>query len=118
MGKRSNFKRRERDFYPTPWEAVKPLVRHLPPRLNNVWEPCAGKGDLIGVIDYYRPGGNWLATDIEPQAPFLLNCTDIVSVGRVKWIPDSKMTGKDNCCWYRFHLTGDVVTTRFWPRVI
>jgi len=26
----------------------------------------------------------------------------IVSVGRVKWIPDSKHTGKDNVCWYLF----------------
>jgi hypothetical protein len=26
----------------------------------------------------------------------------VVSVGRVKWIPDSKMTGKDNCAWYHF----------------
>ena len=29
-------------------------------------------------------------------------CSMIVSVGRLKWIPDSKFTGKDNCCWYRF----------------
>ena len=29
-------------------------------------------------------------------------CQKIVSVGRVKWIPESKMTGKDNCCWYQF----------------
>jgi hypothetical protein len=30
-----------------------------------------------------------------------------VSVGRVKWIPDSKMTGKDNCCWYLFDQADD-----------
>ena len=34
----------------------------------------------------------------------------IVSVGRVKWIPDSKMTGKDNCCWYLFDSTNKAVT--------
>lgn len=28
--------------------------------------------------------------------------TDIVSVGRVKWIEDSKNTGFDNASWYRF----------------
>ena len=26
----------------------------------------------------------------------------VVSVGRVKWIPGSKMTGKDNCAWHLF----------------
>jgi hypothetical protein len=43
-------------------------------------------------------------------APFLKRCTDIVAVGRVKWIPDSEFTGKDNSCWYRFdvHHRGNV----------
>jgi len=30
MGKRSDFERVERDFYPTPLDAVKPLIPHLP----------------------------------------------------------------------------------------
>ena len=30
MGKRSNFERREADFYPTPRAAVVPLIPHLP----------------------------------------------------------------------------------------
>ena len=36
-------------------------------------------------------------------------CFQIVSVGRLKWIPGSKNTGKDNCCWYGFgaFLGGD-----------
>jgi len=29
-------------------------------------------------------------------------CAEIVSVGRVKWIPGSKDDGKDNCAWYLF----------------
>jgi hypothetical protein len=29
-------------------------------------------------------------------------CNKIVSVGRVKWIADTKFTGKDNCAWYLF----------------
>ena len=33
---------------------------------------------------------------------YLQFCRKIVSVGRVKWIPDSKHTGKDNCAWYLF----------------
>lgn len=36
------------------------------------------------------------------SAPLMHNCRKIVSVGRVKWIPGSKMTGKDNCAWYLF----------------
>lgn len=35
--------------------------------------------------------------------PFLDQCSHIVSAGRVKWIEDSKFTGKDNAAWYRFH---------------
>lgn len=29
-------------------------------------------------------------------------CSDIVPVGRVKWIPDSRNAGVDNCGWFRF----------------
>jgi len=46
VGKRSSFARKERDFYPTPYEAVLPLLPHLPPALVYD-EPCAGEGDLI-----------------------------------------------------------------------
>lgn len=50
----------------------------------------------------------WLLFDSDwaytKQAKTLLNayCTDIVVIGRLKWIEDSKMSGKDNCAWYRF----------------
>ena len=46
MGKRSDFKRRERDFYPTPYEAVFPLLPHLAPKTKFI-EPCAGERDLV-----------------------------------------------------------------------
>ena len=45
MGKRSNFERIERDFYPTPFEAVEPLIPHLPDKFTFA-EPCAGDGSL------------------------------------------------------------------------
>jgi hypothetical protein len=32
-------------------------------------------------------------------------CQKIVSVGRVKWIPDTKYSGKDNAAWYLFDAT-------------
>lgn len=46
MGKRSDFPRRERDFYPTPIEAVRPLVPHLP-NVFTYWEPCAGRWHMV-----------------------------------------------------------------------
>lgn len=49
----------------------------------------------------------WLLLDADwvhtrQAAPFMPRLRKVVSVGRVKWIPDSKMTGKDNCAWHLF----------------
>lgn len=156
MGKRSNFDRIPRDFYPTPIEAVLPLFPHLD-RGTEFIEPCAGNGALVDhlkarghhciwesdiaphrtmfeadalklihvngtiitnppwdrkilhpMIEWFsaqRP--TWLLFDADwmhtkQAAPFMPWLRKVVSVGRVKWIPDSKMTGKDNCAWYLF----------------
>lgn len=164
MGKRSNFERVERDFYPTPKAAVLPLIPHLP-RLVRFWEPCAGDGALIKAMPCWAmcvacsdidPRGldgwmqqadalsvdmsavemaeadhiitnppwdrktlhpmiehfsamrpTWLLFDADwihtkQSAPFMPWLHKVVSVGRVKWIPGSKMTGKDNCAWHLF----------------
>ena len=158
MGKRSDFERIPRDFYPTPYGAVPPLLAHLKPR-TRFCEPCAGDGALIdhltsaghvcarardieprrddierkdalttltGNIDCFITNPPWdrkilhpLIVHLSDQAPtwllfdadwihtrqampFLARLRRIVSVGRVKWIPDSKMTGKDNCAWHLF----------------
>lgn len=163
MGKRSNFERVARDFYPTPYEAVVPLLPHLEPSTSYI-EPCAGDGALIrhlrehghycglafdieprapgiyagNALDYFvaNPGmyitnppwsrdvlhpliarlsakaPTWLLFDADwmhtrQSAPFMPYLHKIVSVGRVKWIPGSKMTGKDNCCWYLFDQTSE-----------
>lgn len=169
MGKRSDFERVPRDFYPTPREAVLPLIPHLPQ--DHFWfdEPCAGNYALVNHIEKETKGECCLAYDIDPQSPFVVKAdilTDrialksgliitnppwdrkilhpmielfsdqgptwllfdadwlhtkqsapflprlrkIVSVGRVKWIPDSKMTGKDNCAWYLFDKPSDEPT--------
>ena len=170
MGKRSNFERVPRDFYPTPRAAVLPLIPHLPKEFS-YWEPCAGDGalidhlaDLAGVIycaasdieprcsipqsDALRPqpssrtsvdliitnppwdrkilhpmiehfcamSPTWLLFDADwmhtkQSSPYMKWCRKVVSVGRVKWLPDSKMTGKDNCAWYLFDQSaeGDTV---------
>jgi hypothetical protein len=81
MGKRSDFQRKPRDFYPTPFAAVEPLIGHLP-RKFKFSEPCAGDGQLCRHLEYMKM------------------CSKIVSIGRIKWF--GNMTGKDNCAWYLF----------------
>ena len=51
---------------------------------------------------------DWLHT--QQSRPFLPLLRKVVSVGRVKWIPDSKMTGKENCAWHLFWPDSDGVT--------
>jgi hypothetical protein len=161
VGKRSDFERIERDFYPTPEAAVQPLLPHFYGDETFV-EPCAGDGALIrhlekagllcaaaydlvpkkttvlpgnaldltardcGEADYIitnPPWGRevlhpmienfrsiaptWLLFDADwmhtkQASPYLIYCAKIVSVGRVKWFPETNMVGKDNCAWYLF----------------
>jgi len=65
MGKRSDFERKPRDFYPTPREAIEPLIPHLNKHFTFT-EPCAGNGVLI---DHLESNGGYCvwASDIEPQ---------------------------------------------------
>ena len=65
MGKRSDFERQPRDFYPTPMEAVEPLLEHLPEDFPFA-EPCAGNGALLNHLE--TKGICMWASDIEPQA--------------------------------------------------
>jgi len=67
MGKRSDFERVPRDYYPTPIEAVKPLIPHLPNK-GNFAEPCAGDGRLIRHIEELSGMLGYWMTDIEPMA--------------------------------------------------
>src|SRR5262249_12432395 len=154
MGKRSSgFERNPRDFYPTPFEAVPPLIPHLR-GIRRFAEPCCGDGALVrhlesfglrcvyqgdiatgqdalardsyGAIDaiitnppyerkimhamiwhFQRIAPTWLLVEYDwcatKQArPFLEHCSDIVIVGRLKWIEGSASNGKDNFCWARF----------------
>ena len=165
MGKRSSFERIPRDFYPTPREAVLPLLPHLSPGTSFA-EPCAGDGALIRhfcdhghtlfegsdiepradwigtadataqsygnmrgavfitnppwdrsilhsiILNLSRQAPTWLLFDADwihtrQSAPFVPYLRKIVSVGRVKWIPGSPFTGKDNCAWYLFDQASD-----------
>jgi hypothetical protein len=71
-----------------------------PPWRRDVLHP------LIAKLVMFAP--TWLLFDADwmhtkQAGPYMRYLAGIVSVGRVKWIPDSKMTGKDNCCWYLFN---------------
>lgn len=46
---------------------------------------------------------DWMHT--KQAKPYLEHCSTIVSVGRVRWIEDSKSDGVDNSCWYFFNAT-------------
>jgi hypothetical protein len=72
------------------------------------------------ILRFQSIAPTWLLFDADwphtRQAyPFLDQCSHIVSVGRVKWIEDSKFTGKDNAAWYRFH-DQHVGGPRFYPK--
>lgn len=60
---------------------------------------------IIERCSLLRP--TWLLFDADwahtKQAKTHLEiCRKIIAVGRVKWIEDSAMAGKDNCCWHLF----------------
>jgi hypothetical protein len=182
MGKRSDFVRVERDYYPTPADPVMDLSPFIAD-MDGFCEPCVGDGALADTLT--RLGHRLaLACDLTPLGPakgyatardaltltkadcrgfthFVTNppwpalhargeptlslirhlsklrptwlllssdfahnayapevlayCSTIVSVGRVKWIPDSDNSGKDNAAWYLFDRSQPQVTI-FFPR--
>lgn len=172
MGKRSDKKRKERDWYPTPRKGALPLIKTIEATGAKVRfiEPFAGDGALT---KHLCTSGNFecaYQSDIEPQAeriekhdykdiddellkkldadffisnppwdnslssgrllfsiindlscklptwllldggfafnlsssPFIEICHEIIPVGRLKWIPESKHTGMENCAWFLF----------------
>lgn len=163
--------RKRNDFYPTiDPRAARALAAFL--SAGTVYaEPCAGLGDLIGLLDAHGLVCDW-ALELEPQDECLRNrwpigrgnalsltaadvgaatcfitnpawsrpilhaliahlaailptwllfdaswkytqqaaalgryCTDVVSVGRLKWFAGSKYDPPDDCAWYRFDAT-------------
>ena len=46
---------------------------------------------------------DWLAT--KQAAPYMPLVAKVAPIGRVKWIPDSPHTGKENCSWVLFDIT-------------
>lgn len=86
-----------------------------------ITNPPWSRDVLHPLIDHLRvQKPTWMLLDADwmhtkQAVPYLKNCLYIVSVGRVKWIPGSSMTGKDNCCWYLFVQQGGVNPV-FFPR--
>lgn len=81
MGKRSDYIRKPRDYYPTPLAAVKPLIPHLPQSFMFA-EPCAGDGRLVNHIESLTDSACAWASDIEPQSEDIetLDAFDLNSV--------------------------------------
>lgn len=62
------------------------------------------------IVHFSGIAPTWLLFDADwahtrQSAAYMDACSHIVTVGRLKWIPGSKFTGKDNCAWYRFDAT-------------
>jgi hypothetical protein len=47
------------------------------------------------------------------MAPFMWQCEWVKSIGRVKWIEGSKVSGVDNYAWYKFDKDNTVPTLFF-----
>jgi hypothetical protein len=157
-------------LYPTPYEAVVPLVPHLIRTGVKLFaEPCCGDGDLVQHLEKFVfkcvaqgdlrdaiDATKWdeadfngadatvtnppweaatMAAIMEHQSTFVPSwfliysdwlftkqsarlmwerCTDIVPIGRVRWFPESKSVGYDNCCWVRMDINKRG-TVEFWP---
>lgn len=72
---------RERDYWPTPPEAVQPLLPHLAP--GTIYcEPMAGNGALIDALAAAGHVCEW-ALDLAPQR------NDVLPVSCFDWLPES-----------------------------
>jgi hypothetical protein len=65
MGKRSDFPRRDRDYYPTPFEVAEPLFPFLKD-VSTFVEPMSGDGSLVRHLETTHMECLW-SSDIEPQ---------------------------------------------------
>lgn len=57
---------------------------------------------------FMRIAPTWILLDAgwahtRQSAPYIDQCSHIVAVGRLRWIPGTTMSGKDDCVWLRFH---------------
>jgi hypothetical protein len=81
------------------WRTMADLIITNPPWDRNILHPM--------ITHFVERADTWLLIDADwmhtrQSSDYMRLCRKVVSIGRIKWIPDSKMTGKDNCCWYLF----------------
>jgi hypothetical protein len=78
-----------------------------PPWDRNILHPLIDRWRMQ-MPTWFLFQADWAHT--RQAARFLPYCRKIVSVGRVKWIEGSKMTGKESAAWYLFEATaGDTI---------
>lgn len=75
-----------------------------PPWLNNK-DSGYQLNAIISLLSSLLPtwlllNGNYVFN--KKSADCMRHCTDVVPVGRVKWIEGSKHSGKEDCAWFRF----------------
>jgi hypothetical protein len=87
---------------------------------NPPWERYAMAG-IMEHFSYFTAGwyliySDWLFTK---QSAVLMRdrCTDVVPIGRIKWIPNSPSVGFDNCCWVRMSPYKQTETV-LWPMTV
>lgn len=77
---------------------------------------------LHRAIEHFAPiiptwfllDANWVWT--KQASPYINKyLTDIVTIGRLKWIEGTTMSGKDDCAWFRFSID-KTEPTRFFGR--
>jgi hypothetical protein len=103
-------------------DALSDEAAGLMSRLNTmiVTNPPWSRDILHPMIERFSSlAPTWLLFDADwaytKQArPYQSILKKIVVAGRVKWFPDSKMTGKDNCAWYFFDNNSPGYHTQFW----
>jgi hypothetical protein len=70
------------------------------------------------IVNLSNQAPAWLLIDADwahtkQSIPYLPRLRTIASVGRLKWIPGSPHTGKDNVAWHLFDRHDDRATIRF-----
>ena len=71
---------------------------------NSPWSRSSTASDHRQSL---RPGAAWLLIDADwvhtlQSISYQPRLRTIVSIGRVRWIPDLPFDGKDNCAWHLF----------------
>lgn len=80
-------------------ELYKPIITN-PPWDRKILHPMIEHFITISPECWLLFDSDWAYT--KQSAPYIKHCSHIVAVGRLIWIPGTKMTGKDNVSWYQF----------------